>query len=650
LSLPFPKLFSPIKLGDCDIKNRIVSTGHHTYLADREPNDALIAYHATRAEGGAGLIISEIIAVHETAAFSGQLLSIDEATDMQAYNRLAVACHQHDCKLFAQLFHPGREILASKSGFLPIAYAPSAIPNERFHILPKPMSVSLIRDIIDGFGESACQLEKAGFDGVEIVGNQGYLPAQFLSPAVNQRDDEFGGDFERRLSFVRQCIANIRQRAPSLAIGLRLSANDYEPEGLDETAIAEICAALDDDVDYFSLVAGSSATLGASVLIVAPMGVEPAYIAPLSELVRQRVNKPVIVTGRINQPQEAEQILLQGQADLCGMTRAMICDAEMPNKAKDGQSEAIRACIACNQSCIGRAHKGVGISCLQNPVSGRELALGDLRKVKTNKCVLVVGGGPAGMKAAVTAAQRGFEVQLLEQSAQLGGQALLAQRLPGREEFGGLITNLEYELKQSGVEVLCGVEVTTEIIEQYNADQVILATGALAHTPELDMLDDAMTVRFDDLLLDRASVGNRVVVADWRGDWTGLGLAEKLAKAGCQVSLYTNAAMAGETLQIYTRNLYVGRLYKLGVDMVMHARLYGAEDGNVFFQNSISDEPIIVDEVDTLVLSMGVRPVNDLAQSLAAAGIEYTAIGDCVVPRSAEEAIYEAHIKSSEIS
>lgn len=650
MSQSFPNLFSTIKLGNCEVKNRIVSTGHHTYLADREPNDDLIAYHAARAEGGAGLIISEIIAVHETAAFSGQLLTIDEATDLKAYSRLADVCHQHDCKLFAQLFHPGREILSSKSGFSPIAYAPSAVANERFHILPKPMPQWLIKEIIDGFGNCAHGLEKAGFDGVEIVGSHGYLPAQFLSPAVNQRNDEFGGDFERRLYFVQQCVKAIRQQAPSLTIGLRLSANDYEPGGLDENAVAAICAVLDSEVDYFSLVAGSSATLGASVHITAPMGLESAYVAPLSEAVRSRVTKPVIVTGRINQPQEAEQIISKGQGDLCGMTRAMISDADMPNKAQAGQFDAIRACIGCNQSCIGRAHKGVGISCLQNPVSGRELVFRGMKKAKVAKQIMVVGGGPAGMKAAVIAAQRGFKVQLLEQSGQIGGQALLAQRLPGREEFGGLITNLEYELKQSGVEVLCGVEVTPEMIQQQNADHVLLATGAQAYTPELEMLDDAMTVRFDELLLERASVGNRVIVADWRGDWTGLGLAEKLAKEGCQVSLYTNAAMAGETLQIYTRNHYVGRLYKLGVDMVMHARLFGADDGSVYFQNTVSDEPMIVDDVDTLVLSMGVRPLDKLAQSLDAAGINYSAIGDCVVPRTAEEAIYEALMAANEIN
>ena len=646
----FPNLFSSIKLGNCEIKNRIVSTGHHTYLADREPSAELIAYHAARAKGGAGLIVSEIIAVHETAAFSGQLLTIDEQTDLNAYRRLAETCHQYDCKLFAQLFHPGREILSTRSGFSPIAYAPSAVANERFHIVPKPMSVALIKEIIEGFARSAKALGEAGYDGVEIVGSHGYLPAQFLSPAVNQRDDEYGGDFKRRLLFVQKCVRGIRQQAPELTVGLRLSANDYEPEGLDENAVAEICSALDDEVDYFSLVAGSSATLGASVHISAPMGLEAAYIAPLSQVVRKGVNKPVIVTGRINQPQIAEQILQAGQADLCGMTRAMISDPEMPNKSSAGRLDDIRACIACNQSCIGRAHKGLAISCLQNPVSGRELDLGSISRKKSSKQVMVIGAGPAGMKAAVIAAEQGHQVKLYERSSQLGGQALLAQRLPGREEFGGLITNLKYELEQLEVEISTNQEVKIETIKQSEPDHIILASGAKCYIPELKMLDEAMIASYEDILLERVKPGNRVVVADWRGDWIGLGLAEKLARDGCRVSLYVNANMAGETLQIYSRYHYVARLYRLGVEIVPHARLYGADDRTVYFQNSLSDEPIIVDDVDTLVLSMGSRPDNQLEKTIQECSIPYQIIGDCLVPRTAEEAIYEGLIAANEIN
>ncbi len=385
-------------------------------------------------------------------------------------------------------------------------------------------------------------------------------------------------------------------------------------------------------------------------LITAPMGVDVAYLAPSSEVVKRRVTKPVIVTGRINQPQEAEQIIINGQADLCGMTRAMISDAEMPNKAFAGQSDDIRACIACNQSCIGRAHKGLPISCLQNPQSGRETTFGNIEKSESPKQIMVIGGGPAGMKAALTAAQCGHRVQLYEKSSQLGGQALIAQCLPGREEFGGLVTNLAHELEQSSVEIIKNSDVSADMVIKQNPDRVILATGGHCFMPEQEMLDASMVVSYEDVLLERTKPGNRVIVADWRGDWIGLGLAEKLARDGCHVSLYVNAAMAGESLQIYTRNHYVARLHKLGVEVVPHARLYGADDGVVYFQNSLSDEAMIVENIDTLVLSMGLRPENTLEQALESTNINVTCIGDCLVPRSAEEAIYEGFVTSREIT
>lgn len=637
----FPLLFSEVKLGNTRLKNRIVSTGHHTYLSDKKPNDALIAYHAARAAGGVGLIISEIVAVHETAAFSGQLLSASSADSITEFKRLAEACHEHGCKLFAQLFHPGREILSTKTGFSAIAYAPSTIPNERFHIMPKTMDIELIEDIIEGFALNAKHLAEAGFDGVEIVGSQGYLPAQFLNPQVNRRDDDYGGDFERRLYFVQQCVERIRQLAPGMTVGLRLSGDDMEPNGLNSDIIGEVCVALESQLDYFSVVAGSSATLGASVHITAPMGLDAAYVAPLSESIRQKISKPVIVTGRINQPQVAEQVIAQGQADLCGMTRALICDDQMPNKASANKLDDIRACIACNQACIGRAHKGLGISCIQHPESGRELQYPKRKKLDNGRKIMIVGGGPAGMKAAATAAELGHSVSLYEAGSLLGGQALLAQLLPGREEFGGLVTNLAREIELAGAEVIRNSLVTVEMVLQKNPDQLILATGAKPYFPDLENLDMSRVAGFDDILLGKIKAGKTVVIADWRADWTGIGLAEKLAREGCHVKLYTNAALVGESLQIYSRNHYVGRLYKLGVEMITHARLFGADDDTIFFQNTLSDEAMIVERVDTLVLSMGHQAVNDLHQQLTASGIDFDSIGDCVVPRTAEEAVYE---------
>ena len=641
MTSPFPNLFSEIALGPCTVRNRIVSTGHHTYLSDRMPDEHLIAYHEARARGGAGLIISEIVAVHETAGFSSNLLSATDPDVIPAYARLVQACHRHGAAIIAQLFHPGREVVSTENGMLPVALAPSAVPNERFHIMPKAMSAAVIRDIIAGFDRSAALLAKAGFDGFEIVASHGYLPAQFLNPHTNRRDDDYGGDGLRRLRFLKDVIAAIRDVAHDLAIGVRLSADEMSENGLTIDLTKDIVSAIADDVDYLSLVAGTSASLGGSVHIVPPMGVDHAYVAPMAAAIKAVSDLPIIVTGRINQPQLAEQVIAFGQADLCGMTRAMICDPEMAAKAHQGRLDDIRACIGCNQACIGRAHKGLGISCIQHPESGRELAFASPPAVTRMKRITVVGGGPAGMKAAAVAAARGHDVTLYERAQQLGGQARLAQRLPGREEFGGIITNLEREMANVGVTVVKGTGATADLAVATPPDMVILATGAVPYVPDFDGLDNAHVVTAWDVLEDRAKIGASVVIADWRADWIGLGLAERLATAGCTVTLAVNAALAGETLQLYTRNHYVGRLHKLGVTIRTHARLFGVDDDTVYMQDMLTGDPILLEDVETLVLALGHRAEDDLEAELQGLGIDCIAIGDCVTPRTAEEAVYE---------
>lgn len=635
----FPHLFSPIRIGGVEIPNRIVSTGHHTYLADGAPSPELIAYHKARAEGGAGLIVTEIVAAHESAGFSSQLLRAERA-GMPAFKALADAVHGTGARIFAQLFHPGREIMRTADGMAAVAYAPSAVPNERFHVMPREMPDALIREIIAGFADAAALMRDAGYDGVEIVGSHGYLPAQFLNPAVNLRDDDWGGDFERRLAFTQHAARAIRTAAPGLAVGVRLSGDEKDGLGLDGGDMVRVCAALAPDFDYLSVTAGTSASLGASVHITPPMGEAHGYLAPLSKAIKAAVDVPVIVTGRINQPQIAESILADGAADLCGMTRAMICDPAMGAKARNGLHEDIRACIGCNQACIGRAHKGLGVSCIQHPESGRELVYASSPRAPAAKRIIVVGGGPGGMKTAATAAARGHEVSLWERSPRLGGQALLAQQLPGREEFGGIVDNLSREMMAAGVTVETGRQATAVTLAAENPDAVMIATGAGPYTPLLELADEAHVLTAWDVL-QGANTGKRVVIADWKADWIGLGIAEKLAASGAEVTLAVNAAMAGESLQIYTRNHYVGRLHRLGVTIRTHMRLYGADEDAVYFQDVLTGEPVIVEGYDTLVTALGHRSDDSLAASLADAPFEVRLIGDALAPRTAEEAVYE---------
>jgi len=649
VSAQFPNLFSEIRVGPVTVSNRIVSTGHHTYLAHEHPSKELIAYHEARARGGVGLIVTEIIAIHHTAMFSGQLLMALNEECVPSYRALADSVHAYGSKLFGQLFHPGRELVSSTTGLIPPAYAPSAVPNERFHIMPQPMPEDLIREVVLGYAGAAGYLAEAGYDGVEIVASQGYLPSQFLNPSVNLRDDAYGGDYERRLTFLREIIQAIRNTVPSLALGIRISGDEMDDQGLSSELVSQVCSSLANDLDYFSVVAGTSASLGGSVHVVPPMGLGSGYIASNAETIRKVTNKPVIVTGRINQPQTAESILINGQADLCGMTRALIADPDMPNKAITGQLEDIRACIACNQSCIGRAHKGLGISCIQNPTSGRETTHADLTPIDRSRNVVVIGGGPGGMKAAVIAAERGHHVTLYESAPNLGGQILLAQKLPGREEFGGLITNFERELNLAGVHVTTGTLITANTIGALNPDIVVLATGATPYIPAFDGRDQTHIVTAWQVLNDEVKLGSSVVIADWRADWVGVGLAERIALSGSAVTLCTNAASAGETLQLYTRNHYLGRLHKLGVTIRTHARFYGVDGDTVYFQDTLTQHPIVIDDADSVVLSLGHSVVNELSRQLTETSYSVVSIGDCVTPRTVEEAVYEGFVAGRNI-
>lgn len=637
-----PHLFSPIRIRGLEIRNRILSTGHDTTLiTGGVPNEALIAYHEARAKGGAGLIVAQAAGVHETAKYTSHVLMASEES-VPGYRRMAETVHKHGCKLFGQLFHPGREIMESQDGSMPVAYAPSAVPNERFHVMPRPMSKAMIDEVVKGYGESARRLRGAGLDGLEIVASHGYLPAQFLNPRVNLRTDEYGGSFENRLRFLREVIASVRAHVDdATVVGLRISGDEKDFDGLQESESFEAIVALDPLIDYVNIIAGSSAGIGAAVHIAPPMAISNAYVAPFAAAVKAKVKATVFVAGRINQPQDGEKVIASGQADMVGMTRAMICDPEMPGKAESGRLDDIRACIACNQACIGHFHMGYPISCIQHPETGRELTYGTLTKAANRKKVMVIGGGPGGMKAAAIAAERGHDVTLYEASERLGGQALLAQALPGRAEFGGIVTNLSREMELAGVKVVTRHKVTREFIEAEKPDAVIVATGAKPRAAEIEGLESGHVVNAWQVIRNEVNVGASVVIADWRCDWIGMGIAEMLARQGCRVRLCVDGYMAGQRIHQYVRDHWVGTLHKLGVEIVPYARIYGVDGNTVYFQHATSGEPIIFEEVDTLVASLGHHRVAELEDELASWPGEVHLIGDCVTPRTAEEAVLE---------
>ncbi|MGE5132481.1 MAG: FAD-dependent oxidoreductase, partial [Gemmatimonadota bacterium] len=619
--------------------------GHDTVMVhDGQITDQLIAYHQARAEGGAGLIVVQVAGVHESARYTSHVLMATDDSCLPGYARLAENVHAHGTMLFGQLFHPGREVMESADGTVPVAVAPSAVPSERFRVMPRALHRREISEIVAGYGAAAARLIQAGLDGVEIVASHGYLPSQFLNPHVNQRDDGYGGSPHARLRFLLELAEAVRAQAgPVAAVGIRISVDERDPAGLPEDIALHACAALASAglIDYVSVTVGTSATLAGSGHIVPEMGWRAGYTAPAARRMKEAVGVPVMVAGRINQPQDAELILESGDADACVMTRALICDPVMPVLAAQGRTDDIRACIACNQACIGHFHAGYPISCIQHPETGRELRYGRRRPAQRPRTILVAGGGPAGMKAAAVAAERGHTVVLHEATGRLGGQILLAERLPGRAEFGGAVTNLQRELTRAGVKVVCHSQVTPGLVASEAPDLVVVATGARPYRPPLDVQGDPVIAGAWEVIQGRDLPSGHVVVVDWRGDWTGIGTARLLAERGHKVTLAVSGYAAGERLQQYVRDAGLVALHRGKITVVPLVRPYGADGDTVYLQHVLTGEPVVLSGISATVLACGHQASSALLTELEERGVPAVGAGDCLAPRTVEEAVLE---------
>ena len=650
MSKLFPLLFSPAEIGPVKVANRIVSSGHDTMLADNGAvSDELIAYQERRAAAGVGLIVLQVSGVHETARYTNHVLMATDDSAVDGYRRLADAVHKHGSKVFAQLFHPGREVMDGEMGMAPEAVAPSDTPQERFHVVPQPLTSEQIAEIIHGYGETAARIVATGIDGVEIVASHGYLPIQFVNPRVNTRTDDYGGSLDNRLRFLLESIEAVRSRVgEQKAVGLRISGDDKWAEGMQTDEFEDVIEAVSEQgmIDYLSVTAGDSSTMQGALHIAPAMDHEPGYVSSESQRLKKLIDKPVMVAGRINQPQEAEILLATEATDFCVMTRAMICDPEMPAKAAEDKVDDIRACIGCNQACIGHFQMGVPISCIQHPESGRELTFLPRPRVRKPHRVLVIGGGPGGLKAAAVAAEGGAEVLLVEQSRRLGGQVALAEKLPTRAEFGGASTNLEAEARRAGVDIRLNTEATQSLVDGLCPQHVVVATGSQDRQYGFEIVDEPVIHTVRELLENDITLPKgKVVVADWKGDWSGIGAALRLAGRN-KVLLATAATHAGAAIQQYARSSLVGRAIEAGVAFLNDVRLVGVDGSSAYLQSTISDYVYDVEDVVAVVVAhapQSVRPNLDLS------AYQVHIIGDAKTPRTVEEAVYEGLVVSDKI-
>ena len=640
--MAYPLLFRPLRIGPVEIPNRIVSTAHQTTLVeDGLPTDDFVAYHAARADGGVGLICIEATAVHPSGLLTGHTIAGYDPRVVERLARVADAVHAGGTRLFAQLFHGGREQID-----LPPrapAVAPSPIPSQRFKVEPRALSAGEIEEIVAHHELVAGHAREAGLDGLELCASHGYLPTQFLSERTNRRDDAWGGDAERRLHYVRETLRAMRRGGPGLAVGIRLSADESVPEGRHAPETAEILRTLAGEglIDYASTVIGDSSNYVGAAWIVPPPPIARDAIREPAAVLHERLSVPLIATSRIHEPAEAEALLAAGAADAVGMTRALIADPSLPRRIVEEREDERILCTGCNQGCIGHYHLGLPISCLQNPRTGRERHL-PAPEPQAGVRVLVVGGGPAGLAAAVAAGQAGATVTLAEAGDALGGQFALAGHAPAhRETVRRYRADWIRRLAGAHVDVRLGTRVDAGSELVAGADRVVVATGAVAHRPPLTAPAGVAVIDAWDALRAPGQVEGPVLVADWGGGWTGLDAAETLAEAGLRVWLAVAAPIVGETVHQYQRVFYLARLERLGVTILHHRELADDPGGAVLRSLWTHAPEPLPDGARTLVLALGREPLDELGTALGERGVTWTAAGDCRGARSLEEAILE---------
>ena len=653
----YPTLFSPVKLRHKELKNRIVFGAHTPNMSDDGlPGDRHFGYYRERARGGAAMIVVEPIPVHRTAVLTrGNFLHEDDAV-IPGFRRITDACHDHGTVMVHQLYHVGGH--GDQENSWDAYWSPSGVPSFHDPWGSHAMTDAEVEELIDAFVEAARRDRDAGFDGVDIFAGYNCLVDQFWSPITNKRDDKWGGSLENRLRFSVEICERIRKMAgDDFIIGMTVSGAEPYPGGLSIEDKQDILSHLDRRglIDYVS--SGTGSYLNQFSKIVPSMHFGMFLGTSDAEHYKQAVSNALVTAeARVKTPANAETVLSEGKADLVSIVRGQIADPHLANKAHEGRAADIRPCISCNQLCIGRRLRDYWISCLVNPSAGREAEWdGDLpgRPPSKPREVLVVGGGPAGLEVARSAAERGHKVTLVERSGELGGQFRLAAGQPERGEIGELLNWYQVQLEKLQVRIRLRTEMTREDIEASDADTVVLCTGSLPSRsgfqraiPQMDALpgatQDNVCAAHD--VLDGSVVPgtNVLLIDDINGWWPATGTALHLAEQRHYVTLVTSAEQAAGQLE-YSRTADTARerFMKMGVETILATAVTKWQGNTATLVNLYTGDEEQRD-FDSLVLASTNIPDDALTRGLDGSDKDIRTIGDAVSPRTASMAIYEA--------
>ncbi|WP_341994419.1 NAD(P)-binding protein [Microbacterium sp. LWH7-1.2] len=659
-------LGDPLRIGSVTVPNRIMQTAHSKQYSDRVESDRETAYYVRRALGGCGLFVAGNHFVHPTGSIRG-FEDAYRPEGVAASKSMTDAVHEAGARIFVQLNHHGAQAQPDGPDGPRTVYAPSRIISPSTGHATREMDRADIASLVEGWAVSAEHARAGGFDGVEIHMAHGYLLHQFLSPLYNTRADEYGGDLEGRTRFPREVLRAVRARVgDDFTVGIRIVANEFHPEGIGGAGMREVIARLRQEarIDFLDLAAGGYH----NVHYVFPSSPMPfAWLRDdVAAVKAANPDVPVFGVGAARSVEEAEEVVASGVADMVALTRAQIADPDLGRKLLglapvDAGERGIRHCIRLNQGCLGRGSRGLAMSCTVNPLVGRELERGERPRTTSPQRWLVVGGGAAGMRAAVELATDGHAVTLLERTDELGGQLRLARRVPGRESVGLLVDDLERDLAAVGVDVRLGIDATAETLRALGADGIVVATGAVAPVTTSLALGGAYVGGFPAegtidafAAVSGARLGRRIAVVDGDGTAFAAGIVLTLLERVDEMELITPFETVFPHIGAgYDRPLLLERLGTHGGfrRSVAH-RVELIEAGAVTTRDMLTGAADAIPGVDAVVAiepraSVGVpgleAPRIGADTAAAASGPRrVVTIGDAFAPRTIDAAIFDA--------